>query len=294
MLVDAEHHALAFLAQITFGTKVDDVADFFSGRLVELHHLGDVIGDQIHVLHGQHRQLDADHAADLACPQTTGIYDVLALDHALVGDDAPGAVRLLFQRLDLGLYFDGGAAQTRGLGVGVGGAAGVQMAFVRVEQGAQKVFLFNEGEIVHGFLDRDDFGLHAQVAATRHRHLQKLHALGCVGQHDAGRLVQAAALAGDAFELFVQGHGVALQHGHIRVAIEGVETTGCVPGGAGGELVTFQQHHVTPAFFSQVVEHRASHHTAANNYYLCCRLHVKSLLLRESIKSQKSPKKNLR
>jgi len=69
LLVHAEHHAFALLAQVALGTKVDDVANFLARALVECHHLGDVVGDQVHVLHGQHRQLDAHHAAHFTRPQ---------------------------------------------------------------------------------------------------------------------------------------------------------------------------------------------------------------------------------
>ena len=136
LLVHAQDHALAFLAQIALGAKVDHVADFLTRALIERFHLRNIVGHQIHVFHGQHRQLNAHHAAHFARPQAAGVDHVLALDHAFVGDHAPGAVGLLLQTFHLGLHFDGGAANTRRLGVGVGGAAGVEVAFVGVEQGA--------------------------------------------------------------------------------------------------------------------------------------------------------------
>ena len=136
LLVHAEDHAFAFLAQIALRAEVDHVADLFARALIESLDLGDVISHQIHVFHGQHGQLNAHHAAHLARPQAACVDHVLALDHAFVGDHAPGAVRLLFQALDLGLHFDGGTAQPSGLGVGIGGSAGVQVAFIGVEQRA--------------------------------------------------------------------------------------------------------------------------------------------------------------
>ena len=98
------------MAQIALGTEVDDVADLFARAFVKGFHFGNIVGDQIHVLHGQHRQFDADHAAYLARPKATGIDHMLALNHAFVGDDAPSAIGLLFQAFHLGLHFDGGAA----------------------------------------------------------------------------------------------------------------------------------------------------------------------------------------
>ncbi len=49
---------------------------FAAALLVVGDHLGHVIGDEIHMLHGQHRQFDADHAADLARPQAARIHHV--------------------------------------------------------------------------------------------------------------------------------------------------------------------------------------------------------------------------
>ena len=103
------------------------------------------------------------------------------------------------------------------------------MAFVRVQQGADEMLVFNEREIALSFRNRDDLGVHAQVAALGHGGFQKLESLRRVGQHDARRQVQAAGLARDFFKLLVQTDGIALQHGHIGVAIERMETAGRMP-----------------------------------------------------------------
>ena len=47
------------------------------------------------VLHGEHRQLEPDHAADLARPEAAGIDDVLGVDRALLGHHVPRAVGVL-------------------------------------------------------------------------------------------------------------------------------------------------------------------------------------------------------
>ena len=184
-LVGAQHDALAFLAQVALGTKVDHVGNVLAGAAVVLADLRDLIGHQVHVLHGQHWQLDAHHAPDLPGPQATSVDHMLALHHALVGDHAPSAIGLLFQAFHLGLYLDGGAAELGGLGVSVGGARWVEVSLIRVQQGADEMLVFNEREIALGFRHRDDLGVHAQVAALGHRGFQKLEPLRRVGQHDA-------------------------------------------------------------------------------------------------------------
>jgi hypothetical protein len=133
--------------------------------------------------------------------------------------------------------------------------------------------VFDEGKVFLGLLHRDDLGMHAQVAALGHRGFQELHARRRVGQHDPGRQMQAAGLAGDFFQLLVKAHGVALQHGHVRVAVERMKAARRMPGGAGRELVALEQQHVLPALLGQVVEHRAAHHAAADHHHARTRLH---------------------
>ena len=44
------------------------------------------------MLHGEHRQLEADHASDLARPQAAAIDHMLGRDRALLGDHIPAAI----------------------------------------------------------------------------------------------------------------------------------------------------------------------------------------------------------
>jgi hypothetical protein len=46
----------------------------------DLRHL---VGDEIHVLHGEHRKLEAHHAANLARPQAAAVHHMLGVDVAL-------------------------------------------------------------------------------------------------------------------------------------------------------------------------------------------------------------------
>ena len=51
--------------------------------------LRDILREQIHMLHRQHRQLQPGHAAHLARPKPAAIDDMLALHGAMFGDDIP-------------------------------------------------------------------------------------------------------------------------------------------------------------------------------------------------------------
>jgi len=108
-------------------------------------------------------------------------------------------------------------------------------------------------------------------------HLQPFHALGRVGQHQPAGAVEPAGLARDLLQLVIEGDGVALELGDVGIAVQGVEAAGGMPGGAGGELVALDQHHIAPAGLGEMVEHAATHHAAADDGHLNMRFHCRLL-----------------
>jgi hypothetical protein len=114
-----------------------------------------------------------------------------ALIVPLLGDHVPGAVGLLGQLLDLAEH-DLGAELAGGLGIGVGGAGGVEMALDRIPQRADEIALVHQREHRLGFGRGDQLGLHAEIAALGVHQAQEIHAFGRVGQHHAAGQVQAA------------------------------------------------------------------------------------------------------
>ena len=204
--------------------------------LVVLLHLGHRLRDHVHVLHGQDRQLDADHAADLPRPQAAGVDDVLGVDLALLGDDIPRPVGALAEVGHHRVPVDLGAGVAGADGVGVGDAGRVDVALDRVEQRADEVLVLHEREDGLGLGRRDDLQVHAQVPAPGLGHAQPVQALAGVGQHEAARQVDGAALAGGGLDLLVELDGVLLQLGDVGVTVERVHAAGRVPGRAGGQL----------------------------------------------------------
>ena len=262
-LVGADQHAAALLAQVDLSFEIDAVELLFLAR-----EEGHVVGDEVLVFHGKDRQLDADHAADFARPQAAGIHHVFGVYGALFGDHIPCAVGALAQFRDAALSHDLGAADLSGLGIGVGDAVRVHMAFDRVVHGTGEMLLVHQRKKLLGLVDGDEFQFHAEVAAACLRHLQPVEALAGAGEHDAARDVHAAGLPRDLLDLAVEVDGVLLELGDVRVAVDGVHAAGRVPGRACGQLGAFDQHHVFPACFRQVVEHAHSHHTATDHYCL--------------------------
>ncbi len=66
--VGAHQHAAAFLAQVKLAVEIDGMDDLFPGSGIVFSHFRHILGQKIHMLHGQNRQLQPHHAADLARP----------------------------------------------------------------------------------------------------------------------------------------------------------------------------------------------------------------------------------
>ncbi len=106
LFVGAHQHAAALLAQIEFAVKINRMDDFRAGFPVPGGDLRHVLGNEVHVLHGEDRQLQPDHAAHLARPQAARIDDVFGNDLALVRDDPPHAIGAANDIHDLGESLD--------------------------------------------------------------------------------------------------------------------------------------------------------------------------------------------
>ena len=88
--------AAALLADVDLAAEVERHRHLVAGRRDVGGDLGHVLGDQVDVLHGEDRQLDADHPPDLARPQAAGVDDVLGVDDVAALDaDVPRPVRAL-------------------------------------------------------------------------------------------------------------------------------------------------------------------------------------------------------
>ena len=276
LLVGAEQDAAALLAGVDLARQVEDADHLAAGAGVELGDLGHRLGQEVHVLHGEHRQLQPDHAADLARPEAAGVDHMLGLNRAVLGDDVPGAVRLLGQLDHAVAEHDGGAERLRRLGVGMGGAGRVEMAFDRIPERADEVRRIHDREHRRGLGGGDDLGVHTEAAALGVGEPEVVHALGVAGHHHAAGQMQPAGLARELLELAVERDGIGLELRDVGIAVQGVEAPRRVPRRARGQLGAFDQHHVAPAGLGQMVEHRAADHAAADHHHPGLRSHGSS------------------
>ena len=288
LLIGPHQHAAAFLAQVDFALEVHDMQHLAARLAVVCLHFRHVVGDEIHVLHCQDRQFEADHAPDLARPEPARIDNVRGPDFPLVRPHQPIAAGKRLKRLDLGEAVYLGPLFARCSGIGVGRAGRVHMAVIGIPERPHKMPGVEQRHVPVRLLGGDDFRIEPEIASARMRQLEPLHALRRAGQQVAARHMQPRRLARCGLDLRVEIDGVFLQPGDMRVAIDGVHAAGGMPARPAGEFVALDQHDILPAALRQVIQHRSTDHPAADNDDFGMSLHATSLpasLARSSAKA---------
>ena len=91
------------------------------------------------------------------------------------------------------------------------------MALERIEQRADEMLLVDQRLQFLGFGDGDELLLQPEHFAFALGHLEIVEPVVVGGEHDAAGQVDAAGLAGDLFDLFVEIYGVGLQFRHVGI-----------------------------------------------------------------------------
>ena len=136
LLVNAEQHAVLLALQVREPLEIGH------GRhhVGERGHLSNGLGDQVVVGHRRDGVVDAHHAAHPAGPQPGGVDHVLGHHGPEFGIEPPEAVGRAGEVEHPVVQHHVGPTVASGRGVSVGGAVGVEVALVRVEQPAHKPF----------------------------------------------------------------------------------------------------------------------------------------------------------
>ncbi len=167
--------------------------------------LGDRLGHQVLVLQRYERQVEPDHAADLARPVAGGVDHDLAADRAVPGRDPPFAGRGALDRPHRIVAVDHSAGSAGALGERLGDLGGVDVAVVRVPQPAKDVVGLEEGVALPHRGRRQDL----EGQALRRRHLRDVpelrHPVPGMGEADAA----ARAVADRGVDLRRQRAGTA-------------------------------------------------------------------------------------
>ena len=258
-LEQPDQQAAALLAVVGVAVRVLD------DRQVAVHAV-DGLGEQVVVLGGLQRDVDADAAPELARPQARRDHDGLALDVAGVGDDRGDPAVVGAQPGDRHALDDGDAARGGALGQRGRDADRVGATFVgdvrRREDVVDRGDRRQLGHLGRGDLDVVDAeaALEGALAAQRLEPLRR------------GREVQVAdraepgGVAGLGLEAGVEVAGVARhpQRGLVDHAGAG-DQSGRVPRGPGGELVALDEDDVGDPERAEVVGDAAADHAPTDD-----------------------------
>ena len=261
LLVHADDEPAALLAQIALPGGIHAV-----GQLgVALVDLGEIVGDEVLVLHRVARQIDARHFAHLPRPQAGGVDDVLGVHRALHGRHIPGSVGPRAKLVHGVAEHDLRALHARALRVRLGGARRVEVAVERIVERPEQSLRIRDRRESGDLLGPDDLGLESHVAVLGALGLEEVEPVRVCREGESPDVVQPAGLAGELLQLAIEADGVALQRGHVGVRVQGVEAARRVPGRARGQLGALDEHHVAPAEAGEVIEHAAPDHPAADH-----------------------------
>ena len=226
------------------------------------------------MLHGEHRQLDADHPANLACPQAGGVDDMFGVDVALVGDDVPGAVGPLLQILHHREAVDFSAGLAGSDGVGVRHAVGIDVTAIVAMQRANEAALIDQRVQFLGFGRRNQARRHPEIFRSGVHQPQVVEDLIVGGEHQIAGLMDAAGLARDPLDLAIEIDRILLQLRDVGIRVVCVNTGCRMPRRARSQLVLLEQHHIAPAGLGQMVEDARTDHAAADHHRSRMRLHL--------------------
>ena len=269
LLVGSHQEPLPFLAQIDGAVEIDRVGNL----LAERGELGDLVGDEVLMLHGHDGQLHLHEPTNLARPQSAGVHDILGAQRAARRVELPFAAGEPADGRDRRLAVDLRAGIARGLGIGIGDAARIDVAVVRIEHRRSIVRGVDERIARAHLVEIDEMQADLKMLRLGVLGLEKFGLVFRDRQVNTAGLTNAAGDARDALDLLVQLDGVGLERGDVGVAVERVNAACRVPGGAGGEIPALEQHHVAPAKLSQMIQNTRAHDAAADDRYPRVTLH---------------------
>ena len=223
------------------------------------------LGDDVLVLDGNDRDVEADHRAGAAGEIAGGGDDVLAGDVALVGLDQPFAGRRLLDAGHRRVAVDFGAAIARAARERLRQVGGLDIAVVGMLDGAEDaVRLAERPDLLH-LLRRQ----HVDVDADRARDAGIVHelvpAVLGAGEADVGADGEADVLAGLRLQRLVEGDRVFVDLADRVAHVEERQQPRRMPGRAGGQLLALDQDDIRPALLGQMVERRDADDASTDN-----------------------------
>ena len=220
-------------------------------------HAGDRLGDEVEVLGGVERHVDAGEAPERASPLAPAIDECFAGDRALVirgspadsGDVSRGAV----DARDLDAFDDRCAPHPRTLGERLCEIGGIRLAVAGNPHGPREVVCAQDRHAAPGFGWRHELEFDAEALGARHLPLHRHEALRRPRDVEAAALFPAGGKSRLLLERRVEVDPVAAHPRRIAGGARLADEAGRVPRGAARELALLQQNDVPYAELRKVV-----------------------------------------
>ena len=276
-LIRAEDQPAGFLAHVPGAVGFAQHAHFRQPLLLALQDRRVRFGDDVLVLHRDHRDVDPDHLACLAGKIAGAGDHVIGGEDLLVRLHMPGPVRILVKRRDGGVAHDPGTPVARALGQRLGEVGGLDIAVIGMLDRAQNAVGFAERPNLLELFRRQEFHVDADGFCDAGIIKILIHPVLRHCQTDIGDLREADIEAGLRFQRAVEINRIFVKLADGIAHVEERQETCRMPCRAGCQFLPFDQDRVRPALLRQMVKRRYADHAAADHQCPCfgrhpCRL----------------------
>jgi len=228
-------------------------------------HPGHGLGDDVEMLGGVQRHVDARHPAQLASPHPRAVHHRVARDITVIGADARRRAVLPMDAGHGHVLDEGGAALARAFRQGQRGVDRIRPPVPRDPHGAGQVVGAHQRPEAAGVARRDHLDLDAEALGHRRATLQLDQPLLRPRDADAARAPESRGLSRLRFELLVEHGAVAREAGEVVAGAELADEARRMPRGAAGEVATLEEHDVAPPELRQVIRDAASDDPASDD-----------------------------
>ena len=225
----------------------------------------DRLEQHVVMLAGVQGQGDTHRGGQIPGPHAAANHHVAGLDIPGGGANPRGFAPLLQDGVYPGVSEDPRPPAARPLGQGLGDIHGIGIAVRGYMDAAVEIIGLDQRIAFRDLRHRQYIDLQAKDLGHGGAAFEFLETFGGPGNGDGTALAIAGGLTGLGLEAPVQLAGVAGQLRHVDGGAQLAYQTRRVPGGAAGQFLAFQQHHIGDAGIGQVVGHRAANNAAAND-----------------------------
>ena len=203
---------------------------------------------------GQQWQLQPRQRGHFTAPQPGGINHPVGVNVAFGRFHYPCAIRLLHRGRDRREPVDFCPSLPRAHSIGVGHTRRVHITAIRLEHDTTDAVEIDQRMQPFGLIPRHFVEIHAVKLRLGFLQTQLVFAVLGLSKVERAGFEYTAGLASFGLQFFVERHRVMLQAGDIGAVMQPVDIGRRMPSAARCQFITFQQDHIGPAQFREVIE----------------------------------------